>query len=244
MDWKLFSRSAERQAPRRKSIYDGYDLLMPSRVAFVDIETTGLREDDRIVSLGIICLNTQALEDDRIEASISHLVFDPGKRSHPKAEEVHGFDDWTLRHQDKFSDHVDAVSELLSMAEQLVAHNAIFDMAFINRELQAAGKQILSKPVYCTMEAVRDRGLIGSASLSNLCGRIGIVRQSDFHGALEDAWIAMQLYLLLHRRPAYRTPFSVVEKTAIMNFREPPPRPNGRLPKRKLQIKDRIEHTD
>jgi DNA polymerase-3 subunit epsilon len=233
MDWKLFFPGAAQQAPRRKSLYDGFDLSMPSRVAFVDIETTGIRTDDRIVSLGIICLNTEALADDRIEASISHLIFDPGRRSHPKAEEVHGFDDWTLRHQDKFADHADAVAELLSRAEQLVAHNASFDVAFINRELEAAGKQRLSMPVYCTMEATRDRGLVGSASLSNLCGRIGIVRQSDFHGALEDAWIAMQLYLLLHRRHAYRMPFSSVENAAIMNFREPPPRPKGRLPKRK-----------
>lgn len=207
-------------------------LELPPKIAFVDVETTGIRQNDRIVSIGIISLETLALLDDRISAKITHLIFDPGKKSHPKAEIVHGFDDWTLRHQEPFSKYADTVFEMISGADLVVAHNARFDLPFIQRELEIAGKERLSTPAYCTMEAVREHGLIGSASLSSLCARIGIARQSQLHGALEDAWLAMQIFLLLHKRVAYKVPFSSVENSEIKNYREPLPRPEGRLPRR------------
>lgn len=205
---------------------------MPPRIAFVDVETTGIMKSDRIVSIGIISLETSALLNDKISGAITHLIFDPGKKSHPKAEIVHGFDDWTLRHQEPFSKYADIIFEMISCANLVVAHNASFDLQFIQRELEVAGKERISTPAYCTMQAVRERGLIGSASLSSLCGRIGIVRQSQTHGALEDAWLAMQIFLLLHKCEAYKMPFSSVENSEIRNFRAPPPRPEGKLPRR------------
>jgi hypothetical protein len=68
----------------------------PASVLFVDIETTGLHGADRIVSLGAIRLPTFEMLTGILQFDQIHSIFDPGRNSHPKAEEVHGYDDWIL----------------------------------------------------------------------------------------------------------------------------------------------------
>jgi hypothetical protein len=41
----------------------------------------------------------------------------------------------------------------------------------------------------------------GSASLSAVCRHIKLARAGDLHDAIEDAWLAMQIYLWLHGCP-------------------------------------------
>ena len=76
--------------------------LLPGNVLFLDVETTGLHSDDRVVSLAMLLLERDESEGSEMKFSILHLVFDPGRRSHPRAEAVHGYDDWTLWHQNAF----------------------------------------------------------------------------------------------------------------------------------------------
>jgi DNA polymerase III epsilon subunit-like protein len=54
------------------------------------------------------------------------------------------------------------------------------------------------------MKAYRavDRG--GSASLSTICRYLKLARNGDLHDAIEDAWLAMQIYLWLHGCPLQR----------------------------------------
>jgi hypothetical protein len=47
-----------------------------------------------------------------------------------------------------------------------------------------------------------DRG--DSASLSAICRHIKLARAGDLHNAIEDAWLAMQIYLWLHGCPLQR----------------------------------------
>jgi DNA polymerase III epsilon subunit-like protein len=108
---------------------------LPSKVVFVDVETTGLTDSDRIVSFAAILLDTQSLKTGDFTVSVIHVVCDPGKKSHPRAASVHGFSDWVLRHQDPFSKYAGEIELLLGKADLIVAHNANFDMNFINREL-------------------------------------------------------------------------------------------------------------
>ena len=76
--------------------------LLPGNVLFLDVETTGLHSDDRVVPLAMLLLERDESEGSEMKFSILHLVFDPGRRSHPRAEAVHGYDDWTWRHQNAF----------------------------------------------------------------------------------------------------------------------------------------------
>ncbi len=134
----------------------------------------------------------------------TYLVFDPGKRNHRGAEQVHGFSDWVLAVQDRFEVHAAQVWRFLTSFELLVAHNAAFDFRFIDREMTSAGLSSLSRPTYCTMKGYRALGLGGGASLSAVCSHIKLARSGQLHAAIEDAWLAMQIYFWLHDGPVQR----------------------------------------
>jgi DNA polymerase III subunit epsilon len=137
----------------------------------------------------------------RKNAAVHHLVFNPGTENHRDAERIHGFSDSALRLQDPFAIHAADVWRFLTSYELLVAHNAAFDLRFINREMRLSGLPALTRPVYCTMKGYRALDLGGSASLSAVCRHIKLARAGDLHGAIEDAWLAMQIYLWLHGCP-------------------------------------------
>jgi len=194
----------------------------PASILFVDVETTGLHSADRIVSLGAIRLSTFEMLTGFLQFDQIHLIFDPGRKSHPKAEEVHGYDDWILRHQQPFSDYAAPLFDFISSAGLVVAHNAEFDESFLAREFEAAGLQMPLMQSYCTMQAYRGLGLGGSASLSAICSRLAIGQRGQRHDALHDAWLAMQVYLWLHKSVLWQTPFSVIAEPELQNPRDFP----------------------
>jgi DNA polymerase-3 subunit epsilon len=227
---------------RKESLVPEWLAGMPKKIAFVDVETTGLTDTDRIVSFGGILLNTAAFAENRFSLKYIHLICDPGRQSHPGATRAHGYSDWLLRHQEAFSENVPTVLELMGDAELIVAHNADFDVSFINRELIAVGQSALEKPTYCTMRASRQRGF-SRAGLDAAANQIGLARCGEQHSALEDAWLAMMLYLWLQQCPC-RFPFSAFENAQPKNLQPAPPVPAGRLPRRKKvpSIKENADH--
>lgn len=204
---------------------------MPERVAFVDVETTGLSAEDRVVSVAAVSLETAGLAEGQFRLKFSHVVCDPGRKSHPRAEAVHGYSDWDLRHQDAFADHAGALVEILGEADLVVGHHVEFDISFINRELVASGHPPVGKPTYCTMQACRSR-IVGRVGLDSVAAQIGLRRDGKLHSAFEDAWLAMMIYLWLHDCPL-RVPFSVIETPGPTNLRPSDPLPVGPLPRRK-----------
>jgi DNA polymerase III subunit epsilon len=177
---------------------------IPASVAFCDVETTGLGKDDRIVSFGGIGMISRKLAKDRPDLEYLYLVFDPARGNRRGAEQIHGFSDSALRLQDPFAVHAADVRRFLTSYELLVAHNAAFDLRFINREMRLSGLPALTRPAYCTMKGFRALDLGGSASLSAVCRHIKLARAGDLHDAIEDAWLAMQIYLWLHGGPFQR----------------------------------------
>ena len=174
---------------------------LPASVAFCDVETTGLRRDDRIVSFGGIGMISRDLAKGPPDLEYVYLVFNPGNGNDRVAEQIHGFSDSALRLQDPFAVHAADVRCFLTSYELLVAHNAAFDLTFINREMRSSGLPALTRPVYCTMKGYRALKIGGSASLSAVCRRIKLARAGNLHDAIEDAWLAMQIYLWLHGCP-------------------------------------------
>src|SRR5262249_2871969 len=152
---------------------------LPASVAFCDVETTGLGHHDRIVSFGGIGMISRDLGKGRPDVEYLYLVFDPGRANRHRADQIHGFSDSALRLQDPFAVHAAAIWRFLTSYELLVAHNAAFDIRFINRELSLSGLPPLTRSVYCTMKGYRalDRG--GSASLSAVCRHIKLARAGD-----------------------------------------------------------------
>jgi DNA polymerase III subunit epsilon len=205
---------------------------LPANIVFVDVETTGLRADDKIVSFGAIKAATRATFEGRAGAlDVCHLIFDPGKASHPRAEAVHGYADWTLRHQDLFAQHAKTVHALIHSADLLVAHNAAFDVAFINREFERSGMAPIAIPSHCTMRAATVLFGAGGSSLTASCRRVGLARSGERHGALEDAYLAMRIYNAAHGAKGF-APYKPIAR-GPSNWIEPPPLPDGPLPPRK-----------
>jgi DNA polymerase III subunit epsilon len=177
---------------------------LPASAAFCDVETTGLGNDDRIVSFGAIGMISRDMAKGRADLEYVYLVFDPGRANRRAAEQIHGFSDSALRLQDPFAVHAAEIWRFLASYELFVAHNAAFDIRFINREMRLSGLPALNRPVYCTMKGYRALALGGSAALSAVCRYIKLARSGDLHDAIEDAWLAMQIYLWLHGCPLQR----------------------------------------
>jgi DNA polymerase III subunit epsilon len=174
---------------------------LPASVVFCDVETTGFGNDDRIVSFGGIGMISRKLTKGRPNLECVYLVFDPGRANRRAAEQIHGFSDSALRLQDPFAVHAAEIWRFLTSYELFVAHNAAFDVRFINREMTLSGLPALTRPVYCTMKGYRALDLGGSAALSAVCHHIKLARSGHLHDAIEDAWLAMQIYLWLHGCP-------------------------------------------
>lgn len=211
------------------------------KIVAVDVETTGLHSKDRVVSLGAWRIDLKDANPDELKYEFVHLIFDPGRKSHPRAEEVHGYSDWTLRHQQKFSEHADTIESFVSSADAVIAHNAAFDINFVNREFSAIGRPELNCNVLCTMTAYRRAGLPGRASLNAICQQIGLQRAGKRHGALEDAWLALMVHYWLNKAPPkFISPFGANMREKIgevpSNFREPPAQPDGPLPRRRSPV--------
>jgi DNA polymerase-3 subunit epsilon len=189
------------------------------RIIVLDTETTGLTQNDRLITLGAVSLEDGELVSQRT----LYLIFDPMTKSNPFAERVHGFDEWTLRHQDMFGSYARKVRDWLGWADTLVMHNASFDMRFLQGEMQRAGLPAITTPHYCTMKAAREMWPLDSVRLDRCLEHCGIERRGVRHGALEDAMLTAAIFLR-QQDIEFRLP-DISRLPPPRNFRSPPPPP-------------------
>lgn len=165
------------------------------REIIFDTETTGLsNKDDRIIEFGGV-----ELENKFPTGKFLHIYINPqGKQVHPDALEVHGITDEFLLDKPAFKDVVDEMLEFVKGAK-LVAHNANFDMGFLNAELARLDKlPIGNEHVIDTLAIARRKHPMGPNSLDALCRRYGIDNSKrEKHGALLDAELLAEVYIEL-----------------------------------------------
>ena len=103
----------------------------------LDTETTGLsvKEGHRIVEIGCI-----EIENYLPTKKIFHCYLNPERKVSQKALEVHGYTDEFLSDKKKF---IDIAEEFLDFIKEkrIIIHNAEFDIAHLNHELEIAGKK-------------------------------------------------------------------------------------------------------
>ena len=161
-----------------------------------DTETTGLSPagGDRMVEIG--CIEMIG----RVETGRHfHCYFNPERPMPSEAEAVHGLSDIFLSDKPRFADKVEELLEFIGDAP-LVAHNASFDMNFLDMEFKRAGFVALSEvcAVTDTLAMAKSKHPGQKNSLDALVRRYEIPqRDRTFHGALLDAEILADVYLAM-----------------------------------------------
>jgi len=167
------------------------------REIIFDTETTGLRhaDGDRVIEIGAVEL------ENRFPTGRSfHVYINPdGRQVHPEALEVHGIEDAFLKDKPLFADIVQEFVDFIGDGH-LIAHNASFDMGFINAEFVLAKRAIFpAERVIDTLAIARRKHPMGPNSLDALCARYNIDNaHRTKHGALLDAELLAEVYIELN----------------------------------------------
>jgi DNA polymerase III subunit epsilon len=163
------------------------------REIIFDTETTGLDNRlDRIIEIGCI-----ELMDHFPTGRTYHVYINAdGKTVHPDALAVHGITDEFLADKPLFRDICEDLNAFFEGAV-LIAHNATFDIGFINSEFERLGMAPIERDrVLDTLVMARRRHPMGPNSLDALCRRYGIDNSHRTkHGALLDAELLAEVYI-------------------------------------------------
>jgi DNA polymerase-3 subunit epsilon len=160
-----------------------------------DTETTGLdpKTGDRIVEIGAIELYNH------IPTGRSfHRYLNPERPVPSAAVLIHGLEDAFLRDKPLFAAIADELMEFFGDAN-LIAHNASFDVAFLNAEFARLGKGTLGDDrIIDTLMLARRKHPGSPASLDALMARYAIdASRRTLHGALLDAELLADVYIEL-----------------------------------------------
>jgi DNA polymerase III subunit epsilon len=165
------------------------------REIIFDTETTGFdhQGDDRMVEIGCIEMIGRVMT-----GNTYHCYFNPERNMPAGAEQVHGLSERFLADKPLFSAKAPELLEFLGDSP-LVAHNANFDMGFLNRELSRSNLPPIDMGrMIDTVALARLKHPGAKLSLDALCSRYGIDRSHRIkHGALLDAELLAHLYIEL-----------------------------------------------
>jgi DNA polymerase-3 subunit epsilon len=160
-----------------------------------DTETTGLDclNGDRLIEIGCVELLNHIPT-----GRTFHAYINPRRPVSPEAVLVHGLTDDFLCIHPCFEDLADLFANFVGDS-LLVAHNATFDRAFINMELELCRRAHIPEHRFLdTLLLARRRHPNGPNSLDALCSRYGIDNSArSKHGALLDAELLAEVYLEL-----------------------------------------------
>ena len=155
------------------------------REIVLDTETTGLDplRGDRLVEIGCV-----ELVNGFPTGNSFHHYLNPEREMSDAAFQVHGLSSEFLKDKPLFADVCEEFLAFVGDAP-LVAHNAMFDLGFINAELERCKKAAIARErLVDTLMLARRRYPGGSNRLDDLCARYGIaLARRTKHGALLDA---------------------------------------------------------
>ncbi len=169
-----------------------------NRQIVLDTETTGLspKEGHQIIEIGCVELINRRLTQNHF-----HVYINPEREVEEEALAVHGISNDFLKEKPKFAEIVDDFVGFIQGAE-LIIHNAPFDVGFMDHELSLLANEARRIENLCTvfdtLLFARKKHPGARNSLDALCKRYGIDNSHrDLHGALLDAEILADVYLLM-----------------------------------------------
>ncbi|RRR20624.1 AAA family ATPase [Brachybacterium paraconglomeratum] len=170
----------------------------------IDVETTGLDpERERVLELAILRADEQGRPIDQWVTR-----FHPG--GPVRATHIHGITEADVAGAPRFADLAVQIGTALQ-GLVLVAHNAEFDLAFLQAEFARASLPMPRVSTYCTLQGstvylphLRRR------TLAECCAALGVTHQQA-HSALGDAYAAaglLERYLAMDRQTGYEAPLT------------------------------------
>jgi DNA polymerase III subunit epsilon len=167
------------------------------RQIVLDTETTGLevQRGHRLIEIGCV-----ELAERRPTGRTFHVYLNPGRAIDEGARAVTGISDEFLLDKPRFAE---VVAEFLAFVDgaEVLAHNAVFDVGFIDAELALAGvgsRFAERVGVVDTLTLAREKFPGQRNSLDALCRRFGIDNSHrEWHGALLDAQLLAEAYLAM-----------------------------------------------
>lgn len=186
------------------------------RQCVLDTETTGFnpKTGDKIVEIGVV-----ELIDGIKTGRTFHALINPNRPIPQETTDIHGITDEDVKGKPIFKAIADKFIEFIDGSE-LIIHNLVFDIKFLNAELDFAGKnKILSyvSNARCSLELSRNlfpkplkkkdetkeeeayRKL--GYSLDQMCDRLGVDRTHRVHhGALLDADLLADMFLAINKK--------------------------------------------
>lgn len=167
----------------------------PQGYAVVDVETTGLARDDRIISAAVYRLDARGEVED-------HWYTMVNPERDPGPVWIHGLTSDVLEGAPLFQDIAEEFSARLA-DRVLVAHNAVFDWSMIAREYARAEREAPVRQRLCTITLSKELGLpLPNHKLESLAAHFGVAQRRAHH-ALDDARVLAEAF-----RPSLHTAVS------------------------------------
>lgn len=160
-------------------------------IASVDIETTGLKpETDKITEIGI------ALYKDGRQIAQFNKRVNPMKELSAEARRITGLSWEVLKNEPLWKDIGTNVNTLFHHADLVIGHNlAGFDIPFIQQEQTNINLDLVSRPIFDTIEARWATAYGKLPRLEELAWSLGLEYDHDrAHSALYDAELCAQCF--------------------------------------------------
>lgn len=162
-----------------------------------DTETTGtsINNGDRVIEIGAL-----ELIDHVPTGKTFHEYIYPEREVPAEAIAIHGITNEFLMDKPKFYEIAQKWIDFVGEDGIFVAHNASFDMDFINMELHKCGYQTYDDKdrVIDTLTIARKKFPGQHNKLSDLCKRFDVDDSArTYHGALLDAQLLAEVYYKL-----------------------------------------------
>jgi DNA polymerase III subunit epsilon len=158
----------------------------PEGYAVVDVETTGLGRDDRIVSAAVYQLDAHGTVQD-------HWYSPVNPQRDPGPVWIHGLTSAMLADAPLFPEIADTLAERLA-GRVLVAHNAVFDWSMLAREYARAQSAAPVEHRLCTIVLSKELRLpLANHKLESLAAHYGVVQRRAHH-ALDDARVLAETF--------------------------------------------------
>lgn len=170
-----------------------HPILFKNPIVVLDIETTGLNEEDQIIEFYACKLDKSGTKIDELEFRCKPTV-EIGEG----AEKKHGLTSEILKNEKGFECYTDQIIKFIDGCD-LAGHNFInFDLPFIMKEFKRVGKQLIleKKYYYDTYQNWRNNT---SNNLSNIYYRTFGHSFKDAHMAKGDVEATIDLLKYQHR---------------------------------------------